>query len=136
MLNERFLDRLKDVALGLYDPLCSSNFHVSFIVSKGRILAVGVNDKKTSPVNLKNPKIGRDGKDLSSFRGRCGEWVAIRRVMNTMNIPFKKTTMVNIRVGRDKKFRLSSPCSSCRQLLDFFGLTEIYWTDNEGNFVS
>lgn len=134
-MNERFLERLKDVALGLFDPEKPVNFHCSFIIWRGRILAIGLNDVRTSPRNLLNPKFGRDGKDLSPLRGSCSEWRALRRVQNTMNIPFKKTTMVNIRVGRDKRFRLSRPCESCRSLLKFFGLEKVLWTNDSGEFV-
>jgi hypothetical protein len=136
VLNEIYLNRLKDISLALYDPNHPVNFHVSFIVSKGKILSIGLNNTRTHPTNLLNKKIGRDGNNISASKGICSEFSALKKVKNTMNIPFHKTTMVNIRIKRNKQFGLSKPCQSCQSLLKFFGLADVIWTDDSGSFVS
>lgn len=135
MLSDSYLARLKDISLGLFDPDFSANFHVAFIISKGRILAIATNSNKTNPTNLLNRKIGRDGNDISFTKRTCAEFNVMRRIKNTMNIPFSKTTLVSVRVKRDKRLGMARPCSSCVQLLEFFGLKNVIYTDNQGNFV-
>lgn len=135
MLNERFLERLKDVAMGLFDPSHPVNFHCSFIVWKGRIVSIGLNSIKTNPTNLLNKKIGRDGNDISAAKGICSEFSCLRKLKNKSNISFRKTTMVNVRIKRDRSFGLSKPCESCQSLLRFFELANVIWTDEFGRFV-
>jgi len=110
------------------------NFHITFIVYKRKILSIGLNDSKTSPINLLNPKTDRNGQNISQFKGRCSELKAILNLKNKTNIPFKKTTLINVRINRNKRFDLAFPCQSCRSLLTFFEFKSIIVTDKDGSF--
>ena len=136
MLSASYLNRIKEISLAMFNSEHPENFHITFIVYKSKILSIGVNDSKTSPINLLNPKTDKTGKNIAHLKGRCSEWQCIRKAKNTTNVSFRKITLVNIRIRRDKKFGLAKPCESCRSLLDFFNIHDVIYTDNSGNFVS
>ena len=110
------------------------NFHITFIVYKSKILSIGVNDSKTSPINLLNPKTDKTGKNIAFVKGRCSELNAIVKLKNKTSIPFKKTTLINVRVNRNRELDLATPCQSCRSLLTFFEFKNIIVTDKSGSF--
>lgn len=109
-------------------------FHVSFVLYKNRIVSVGINNVKTSPVNLKNPRYGRGGENISTFKGSCSEWVALSKLKNMTNIPFGKCVLINVRLNKNKQIAISKPCDSCASLLEFFDIRKVFFTTNNGVF--
>jgi len=134
MLSASYLNRIKEISLAMFNLEHPENFHITFIVYKRKILSIGLNDSKTSPINLLNPKTDRNGQNISQFKGRCSELKAILNLKNKTNIPFKKTTLINVRINRNKRFDLAFPCQSCRSLLTFFEFKSIIVTDKDGSF--
>jgi hypothetical protein len=134
--NPKLLNRykkLKELALAMRPDKMEQNFHVSFISYKGRVVSVGVNNKKTHPLNLKNPKINREGLDISECKFTCSELNAFVKLKNLTNVPFNKCTLVNIRILRNGKFGYAAPCQSCRSLISYLSIRKVYYTDFTGN---
>ncbi len=127
--------RLKDIALALVPPNPEQNFHVSFVLLKNRLLAVGVNNKKTHPTNLRNPKFGKEGTDISSQKYTCSELSAFVKLKNMTNVPFHRCTLVNMRVMRNGKLGLALPCQSCESLISYLNLKTVLFTDHDGNLA-
>lgn len=129
----RIFNKIKEISYALYNknPL---NFHTSFIIHKGRIISIGVNNKKTHPGNLFNPKINRRGDDISPIKGTCSEFNAIIKLKNTTNFPTNKCILINARIDRNKLFNLARPCNSCQSLLRYFEFKHIFYTGEDGTF--
>jgi deoxycytidylate deaminase len=127
--------RLKDMALALMPPNPGQNFHVSFILHKNRVVAVGVNNKKTHPTNLKNPKFGKEGTNVSSYKYTCSELNAFVKLKNLTNVPFHRCTLVNFRVLRNGDLGLALPCQSCRSLISYLNLKNVLYTDHDGSLI-
>jgi len=124
-----------DLAYALFDPAHSPRtFHVSFILYKNRIISIGINNAKTTPVNLLNPKYGKDGQNISGIKGSCSEWVAISKMKNMTNIRFCKSILVNVRLNRNKIIDVSRPCHSCQSLILFLNLKKVFYTNKHGLF--
>ena len=133
----KILEKTKEIAFAFDKNLFPKNcLHLSCIFYKGRIVSIGQNSKKTHPTNLRNPKINKDGVDISSFRGTCSELKTIKNIINTTNIPISKSILVNIRINKNNKIRNSKPCSSCQKLLSYYQFSKIIYSsgDNE-NFI-
>jgi hypothetical protein len=137
VINKSQFKRLEDIALSLInwnDPIRCRHF--SFILNKKKIVAIGMNQQKTHPTNLKNRKISvKTGLDFSDQKHICSEFNAVVKLKNLTNIDTKRCTMVNLRYDRNKKLALASPCMSCISLLRYHEFKKIIWTNEEGNFI-
>lgn len=129
--------RLEDIALSLIDwndPIRCRHF--SFILHKKRIVAIGINQQKTHPTNLKNRKVSAiTGEDFSDQKHICSEFNAIIKLKKLTNIDTKKCTLINLRYDRNKKLALASPCMSCVSLLKYHEFKQVIWTDNRGQYI-
>ncbi len=137
-MNKLNFDRLEDIAKSLIDwsdPIRCRHF--SFILNKKRIVAIGSNQQKTHPTNLRNRKVSSTtGEDFSDQKHTCSEFNAIIKLKNLTNIDTKKCVLVNLRFNRNRQLALASPCMSCVSLLKYFEFKRIIWSDNEGNYVN
>lgn len=134
--NKSQFKRLENIAFSLADWNSSIRCkHFSFILNKKKIVAIGTNQKKTHPTNLKNKKISHDtGKDVSHQKYTCSEFNAIIKLKKTTNIDTKKCTLVNLRYDRNQQIALASPCMSCKSLLNHYKFKAIFFADNDGNY--
>ena len=136
--NKSHFKRLEDIAVSLIDwnnPIRCRHF--SFILNKKRIVAIGFNQQKTHPTNLKNRKVSAiTGEDFSDQKHICSEFSAIIKLKNLTNIDTKKCTLVNLRYDRNKQLALASPCMSCISLLKYHEFKKVIWTNNSGEYVN
>ena len=131
----KILEKTKEIAFAFDKNLFPKNcLHLSCIFYKGRIVSIGQNSKKTHPTNLRNPKINKDGVDISSFRGTCSEFSSINQLKRLTNIPTNKCSLVNIRINKNNEIRMSKPCNSCLGLLSFQKFGEVWFSDESGQF--
>lgn len=119
------LIRKAETIIPLINPE-NKSFHCSFLLSKNRIVGFGWNDGwRTNPL----------GKQFGHRFENChSETRAICRCKWYAN-ELHKLTLVNVRFRRDMSIGLAKPCIPCQKMLDNFGITEIYFTSNEGEFV-
>ena len=132
----KILKKCLEIAYSLYStkhPIRA--FHISFFIHRNRIAAIGINNKKTSPVNLHNPKINESGQRIDVTKYTCSELNSFLKIRNKTNIPYNKLTLINVRIDRNGKIRNSCPCKSCMSLIDFMGVKDVYYTNNFGSFV-
>lgn len=137
-MNKLAFKRLEDIALSLinWNDLIRCR-HFSFIINKKRIAAIGINQQKTHPTNLKNRKVSSiTGEDFSDQKHTCSEFSAIIKLKNLTNIDTKKCILVNLRYDRNKRLALASPCMSCVSLLKYHEFKKVIWTNNNGEYVS
>lgn len=128
-------EKLVDLARAIQPEVMVNNFHVSFVLYKGRIVSVGLNSKKTHPLNLKYPKISREGVNVSPHKFTCSELNAFVKLKNLTNVPFSKCSVVNVRILKNGDLGYSAPCQSCKSLISYLDIKELYYTDFTGKFV-
>ena len=116
------------------ENLTMRNWHVTFVVHKNKVIATGTNRATTHPTNLKNRKRNSCGIDYSATKFTCSEQVAINRAKRTTNVPFSKVKLVNVRINRKNEVCLSRPCESCCSLLNFFGVSDVFFSNDSGEF--
>lgn len=127
--------KLIEISRALYTPKHEvRTFHVSFLLYKSRILSIGINSLKTTPINILNNKYFRTNNGIIHNKGICSEWASLNKLKNTSNIRFNKLSLINVRIGRDGLIKNSKPCSFCESLCQFFNIKEIYFTNDKGEF--
>jgi deoxycytidylate deaminase len=124
-------EKIVEIARALYPYKTVKNHHCSFVIQRGRIISIGQNSHKTNPKNLMFPKTNKYGVDISPYRGTCSEWNALKKVEKQKNL-----VLINIRLDNNNlSINYSYPCESCRNLIRYFDINEIYYTNTEGAFV-
>lgn len=134
--NKLKFKRFEEIAESLIDWNDSVRCrHFSFIVHKQRIVAIGSNNTKTHPTNLKNRKVSiRTGEDFSEQKHTCSEFNAILKLKRLTNIDTKKCSLINLRYDRNKKIAFAKPCMSCHKLLSYFEFKNVFWSNNDGDY--
>lgn len=113
MRQERHLDRAIQVSL-----TSSERFRHGAIIAHGsRVLAVGVNTHRASPMNVSDPKTG------SAWHA---EVAALRSLRTT--VPYNRLSLYVARTLKDGTPANSRPCANCMAVLDYVGITDIHWT--------
>lgn len=123
-MNTRTLQKLVEISHELVNVPTTLNRHISFIIRKNAILAIGFSQLKTSPLALKyHYKWGALHSELD----------AIRR----LPLPFSyltKCSLVNIRVNTLKEICNSKPCRVCLRLIEQADFRTVYFTNSDGSF--
>ena len=99
--------------------------HFSYILMNNRVVSVGYNlGFKTHPLaNRYHYRFNAIHSELSAIK----------------NFPYppsllNKCKMVNIRIMADKSVGMSKPCGKCAKLLCDFDLTNVWFTNRQGQF--
>ncbi len=124
-----------ELSLALWEPDYELRCQVfSFAFYKGRVLVMARNTAKTHTLNLRNP-IFAQGKRLE-MKGCCAELNLFIKLRNTTNVPFNKLTIVNVRLDKNKRVCMSRPCISCSNLIKYLNPRNVYFTNENGEFVN
>lgn len=99
-----------------------SSYHAAAIVHKGRILAIGLNRKKTHPL-------------MARYNERPGqvflhaEVDAIVRTINRYGDEIlKESSLYVLRTTKGGVVAGSKPCSGCQSHIEHFGIPEVFWS--------
>ena len=104
-----------------------TTYHFSFLFCRNRLLSVGQNDYRTLP------KPGKMTYNLNRYWSLHSEVDAISKLWGRKRVG-KNTRLVNIRIARGHRLRLSKPCKNCQALLDKLKVTKIWYSTNDGGF--
>lgn len=101
--------------------------HFSFILRRNTVLSFGVNNEnKTCPLGYKAG---------STYFRQHSEASAIRRFQRPLE-ELADCKLVNIRISSfNMAVLLSKPCKFCQTMLGTFGVSQVYYSDNTGNFI-
>jgi deoxycytidylate deaminase len=127
----RIFSILKEVAIAT--PKVAGAKVSAAIVYKNRIISIGVNSMKSSPLQAKYAA----NKDLSIFLH--AEIAAIKNALRQLDVEdFPKTTLFICRAKTDiltnkMTFGMSKPCPGCQRAIAEFGIKRaIYTLDDSG----
>lgn len=132
-MNQKKIKRLKEIALALYPPGFDLRcYHVTFILRKGKIVTIGLNNSKTNTKNLKYDYFASNGDDL---RRICGTHSEISSLIRGGREDYSNFDFVNIRLDRQGKLLYSRPCRGCSSALQQVGFRRFYYTERNGEMV-
>jgi len=123
MRNFNFLIRKSKKLLELIPP--SKHRHITFLLIRRRVVSIGWSKA------FKSHPMGQNyGPRFNSIHSE------LDAILNFEYPPFMlhNVTMVNLRFAMDGKMSMSKPCINCQKMIKDFGITEVYYTNREGNF--
>ena len=110
-------ERLLNKALLIASTSTERMQHGVIIARGSRVLAVGVNRARNSPLVCTDPP---------AEAGRHAEWAAIHALPHDTD--FSKLTLYSARLGRRGDARLAKPCRRCEALIATCGFKNVIWT--------
>lgn len=106
-------------------------FHYSFLFNKTKLLVIAENKDSTHPRNRFNLKEF----DIS-LKGVCSEMSLFLKAKSKFNnLNWKKLTLINVRLNRNGEVSNSCPCNSCKSLINYLGLRNVYHSNESGGFT-
>lgn len=128
---KKIFSLLKEVAIAT--PRISGAKIASAIVHKNKIISIGVNSNKSSPLQAKYAT----NKDLSIYLH--AEIAAIKNALRYLDVEdFQKTSIFICRAKNDIKtnkmiYGLAKPCPGCMRAIVEFDIKNVFYSlDNEG----
>lgn len=106
-------------------PWNSHSIHFSVLMDGKKIVSLGNNsERKTHPLACKY------GARFSAIHSE------LDCILHFPYMPqlLKEFTLVNLRFLRNGRVAIAKPCVSCQQLLQDFGISEVYYTNYYGTF--
>jgi hypothetical protein len=99
--------------------------HLSFLCVRSKIFASGMNEKWKSDrlANRFNYRFNAVHSELKCLKPH------LRFIDN-----FDKFTLVNVRINRNGEIMFAKPCNTCINMLDFFGVRNVFYSVNETDF--
>lgn len=127
-MNNKLKNRIINQSKKIYDIKAGDPYlHISFLIYRNKIVSWGKNSReKTCPLAQRH--------NYEYFRVHS-ELAVIK------NFPYPISelsayTIVNLRINKRKELMQSRPCDCCINLLSFFGITSILYSNEKGEFVS
>lgn len=120
--NSRLFDTLFETAKTAYT--FNTSRHSAAIVYKRKIIATGVSQIKTHPLQKKY------GIELKEYLH-----AEVAAIVNAINLHgsdiLQYCSIYCLRITNTEKIGISKPCAGCMRAIEAFKIRKIYWTENE-----
>lgn len=108
---------------------------VGAVVCEGRrIISTGFNSNKTNPLQHRY-NIHRNFEDYKSSSAKCHAEVSALAHLVGKEIDWENTSIFIYREHRNGEKACCRPCAACRALIHDLGIKEIYFIDEENNYI-
>ena len=125
--------RLEEIARALMPAnFDEKSFHVTFGLHGRKLLAVGINNKKTHTRNLRAPYMDR-AKNLH-VGDQIGTHSELNCIKKFSEDDLSHITFVNIRIDKNGKLCIAKPCAGCSFLLSQTNFKRVYYSTNSQTF--
>jgi len=94
--------------------------HFSFLILRGKLIAIGLNHRGNNPIQYGYPTYGKIHSEIDSYRKAKGL------------LKGDSFSLINIRLGRRGILRNSKPCLFCQNLLKELNCKEICYSTERG----
>ncbi len=99
--------------------------HVAFLIKSNVIEKIGVNKRRTHPEISKHPY----------HEGHVGIHAELDCVLKVDKEDLRDYKMLVLRVDRKNKLNMSKPCPGCLSLIYQFNISEVWYSDKNGQIV-
>ena len=123
--NDRFSERIFDLLVqeSRNADRVKSSFHAACVVNKKQILSIGLNRRKSHPL------MSRFGSYRPNQIFLHAEVDAIVRTVNQYgNEILKESDIYVLRTTKAGNVAESRPCDGCMEVINAFGIKNIYWS--------
>lgn len=109
-------------------------FHFCFAWDKNKLVSIGQNDPhKESAKALKMAKI-TNNKNRLKYPFLCAEIDCLSKMYGKIYIG-AHIKLVVLRLNSRGELKNTKPCKSCQEVLDAFGVSEVYFSDGSGEIT-
>ena len=127
MISLKLQHKLLRISFDLISVPNATQKHFSFLLRRNKIISIGWNDAiKTEPLSYKY---------RSRFFTRHSELSAIKNSHLSAD-ELSHLTLVNTRVNTWNRIMRSKPCDACQRMLQAFGLRNVIYTNEQGEFLT
>lgn len=98
--------------------------HFAFLFKKNRIISIGWNKTKTTPLNLK-----------FGYHKLCGIHAEMVSLNKARHGNLKNCSIAVLRIDRNNKLNQSAPCKFCMNVLKHFDIDHIFHTNENGEWI-
>jgi deoxycytidylate deaminase len=99
--------------------------HQAFLLRKNKIVAIGINNTKTHPDNLKF---------AYRYPQAQGTHAEFKACLKGNKASYKGYELVVIRVDNNGQLAMSKPCEGCQRMLEHYQVDTIWYTNRKGEF--
>lgn len=100
--------------------------HFSFIVKRNTIYSIGYNN-----TNKTHPLAHKYGYRFCNLHSELSAIIKFDGKISDL----ARFTMINVRISKDNKVRMSRPCKICQHLLSVFNFKEVFYSTNIETFA-
>lgn len=107
------------------------NSHFTFMVRKGTIMSIGMNNPKTNTKNVNFNYVDCNNENIGNEVMTHSEMSSVVKFgeKDCSDIVF-----VNIRLDRNGNLNNSCPCRGCKSLLESVGYKKVFYSTKNGDF--
>jgi len=124
-MKTKLLNKCINLSRQMIDCPDGRSKHFSFLILKNRIVGIGYNLSFTT-----DPLANKYGYRFNAIHS---ELKAIKEFIYPPGF-LSRCSIINVRILKDNTIGMSKPCQRCQRLLSDFGITEIYYTNRQGDF--
>ena len=127
------LDKIIEISYALAGKHSSKQRcrHFSFIFDRNRLVSIGMNSRKTHPMNLKFNYINKQKNSIRDFVGTHSE---LNAVVKLGDYDCRGLTIVNTRINRKNEIDFSRPCNGCMDMIKKLGFKRMVYTTKNKKF--
>ena len=137
------LPRLTETRINHYLNLARNACHYSdfarvklgaVLVYKSKIMSIGWNSNKTSPLQKSLNKLRDFEVDCGDAHHSLHAEVACLTKARDLDIDWGRASLFICRIKKDGSRGLSRPCSGCQALIKSMGIKNVYYTTNDNGW--
>lgn len=104
------------------------------LIYKGKVMSVGWNSTKTSPLQKDLNRLRNFPVDCSEAHHSLHAEVACLTKAKDLDIDWGRANLFVCRIKKDGSFGLARPCPGCQALIKSMGIKNIYYTTNDNGW--
>lgn len=104
------------------------------LIYKGKVMSVGWNSTKTSPLQLQLNRHRGYEIDASETHNTLHAEVACLAKVRDLNIDWGRASLFVYRIKKDGSSGMARPCTGCQALIKSMGIKNIYYTTNDNGW--
>lgn len=104
------------------------------LIYKGKVMSVGWNSNKTSPLQKSLNKFRHYELDCGEAHHTLHAEVACLTKAKDLDIDWSRASLFICRIKKDGSRGLSRPCQGCQALIRSLGIKNIYYTTNDNGW--
>lgn len=102
------------------------------LIYKGKVMSVGWNSTKTSPLQRQLNRYRGYDVDASEAHNTLHAEVACLTKARDLDIDWGRASIFVYRIKKDESAGLARPCKGCQALIKSMGIKNIYYTTDDG----